>query len=233
MSKRIKRNSVDKNHFQMIEVEPITKAQIPVFESNSHLVLRGVAGTGKTFLSMYIALSDYHANEYDKIVIIRSAVATRDIGYLPGNEKEKAQVYESPYMAICSELYQRGDAYEILKKEGAIYFGLTSFIRGTTLDNAFIIVDECQNMTFHELDSVITRVGKNSRIVFSGDYRQADLKDSGIKEFFKILDSMASFETIEFGVNDIVRSGLVKEYLTTKLRIEDEGGIKPQGLLRK
>ena len=147
---------------------------------------------------------------------MRSAVPTRDIGFLPGNEKEKSAIYEEPYKDICIELFQRGDAYEILKTKGLVNFMTTSFIRGITLRDAVIIVDECQNMSFHELDSIITRVGENCRIIFCGDFRQSDLNKNGLKDFVRIIKAMDQFDLVDFEIKDIVRSGFVKDYITAK-----------------
>jgi phosphate starvation-inducible protein PhoH len=157
---------------------------------------------------------------YDKLILIRSAVPTRDIGFLPGNEKEKSAVYEAPYKDIAIELFQRGDAYEILKTKGLVHFMTTSFIRGVTLRDAVILVDECQNMSFHELDSIITRVGENCRVVFCGDFRQSDLKTNGLNDFFRVLRSMEQFDFIDFEIKDIVRSDFVKSYITAKTELD-------------
>jgi len=201
------------------EVEPLTQNQVLAFESSKHLVLHGVAGTGKTFLSCYFAFDDISKGYYEKVVFIRSAVPTRDIGFLPGNEKEKASVYEEPYKDIAVELFRRGDAYDVLKQKGLVHFMTTSFIRGVTLRNAVIIVDECQNMSFHELDSIITRVGEGCRVIFCGDFRQADLAKNGMKDFLQVLEDMEEFDMIDFQVKDIVRSEFVKKYITSKMKI--------------
>jgi phosphate starvation-inducible protein PhoH len=206
---------------------PITQTQQETFEAfdkGDNLLLHGLAGTGKTFISMYLALREVlEGHNYKQVIVIRSVVPTRDIGFLPGNAKEKSKIYEGPYYAICNELFGRGDAYDILKSKNTIDFMTTSFLRGTTLNNAIIIVDEVNNMTLHELDSVITRLGKNCRIVFCGDFRQSDLlKESerrGLMEFMTILQNMRSFSHIEFTQEDIVRSGLVKQYIITKDRL--------------
>ena len=198
------------------EIEPLTKNQVVAFESTKNLMLHGVAGTGKTFISSYLAFDDMTKGMYEKLVIIRSAVPTRDIGFLPGNEKEKASVYEEPYKDICIELFQRGDAYEILKTKGLVHFMTTSFIRGVTLRNAVILIDECQNMSFHELDSIITRIGQGCRVLFCGDFRQADLQKNGLKEFVRILKAMNEFDFIDFDIKDIVRSEFVKQYIIAK-----------------
>jgi len=202
------------------EIEPLTKNQLLAFESQQHLVLHGVAGTGKTFISSYLAFDDMAKGVYDKLILIRSAVPTRDIGFLPGNEKEKSAVYEAPYKDIAIELFQRGDAYEILKTKGLVHFMTTSFIRGVTLRDAVILVDECQNMSFHELDSIITRVGENCRVVFCGDFRQSDLKTNGLNDFFRVLRSMEQFDFIDFEIKDIVRSDFVKSYITAKTELD-------------
>ena len=201
------------------QIEPLTQNQLKAFESEKNLVLHGVAGTGKTFISCYLAFDDMIKQEYQKLVIIRSAVSTRDIGFLPGNEKEKAHVYEEPYKDICIELFQRGDAYEILKTKGLVHFMTTSFIRGVTLRNATILIDECQNMSFHELDSIITRVGHGCRVIFCGDFRQSDLRQNGLKDFIRILKAMDSFDLVDFEIQDIVRSNFVKSYITAKTEL--------------
>ena len=201
---------------ELQEIEPLTKNQLKAFESQQHMVLHGVAGTGKTFIACYFAFDDMTKGEYEKLVLIRSAVPTRDIGFLPGTEKEKASVYEEPYKDICIELFQRGDAYQILKTKGLVHFMTTSFIRGVTLRNATIIIDECQNMSFHELDSIITRVGEGCRIIFCGDFRQADLQKNGLRDFIRILKATEQFDIFDFEIDDIVRSKFVKDYIIAK-----------------
>ena len=214
MAKRSK--TLNGSGLELAEIEPLTRNQLRAFESDKNLVLHGCAGTGKTFISCYLAFDDMTKNQYEKLVIIRSAVPTRDIGFLPGTEKEKSSVYEEPYYDISIDLFARGDAYQILKTKRLVHFMTTSYIRGITLRDAVILIDECQNMTFHELDSIITRVGENCRVIFCGDFSQSDLKQNGMKEFFEILASMNRFDFIEFGVEDIVRSGFVKEYIIAK-----------------
>ena len=203
------------------EVEPLTQNQVKAFESEKNLVLHGVAGTGKTFVATYLALDDMSKGYYRQLVIIRSAVPTRDMGFLPGSDKEKSAVYEEPYKDIAVELFQRGDAYDILKQKGLVHFMTTSFIRGITLNNSVIFIDECQNMTFHELDSIITRVGRDCRIIFSGDFRQDDFhnkrgEQSGLSDFLNILEATGRFDMVDFKVKDIVRSDLVKDYIIAK-----------------
>jgi len=219
---RRQKNVFQNDHFTLEDIEPMTRNQVRVFESESHMVLHGQAGTGKTFLSLYLALDDIFKKEFNKLVIIRSAVPTRDMGFLPGNDKEKSEIYEAPYRDIFTELLGRGDAYNTMKAKGAVEFKTTSFVRGTTIRDSVILVDECQNMTLHELDSIITRVGDNCRIIFCGDFRQSDLKSNGLKSFFKILKSMEEFDFIEFDLDDIVRSGLVKDYLKAKAEFESK-----------
>jgi phosphate starvation-inducible protein PhoH len=168
---------------------------------------------------MYLAFKDIRDGIYDKVILIRSAVPTREMGFLPGREDEKARVYEEPYYNIVSDLFGRGDGYEYLKEKDIISFMTTSFIRGLTMDDAVVIIDECQNMSFHELDSIITRIGNNCRVVFCGDFLQSDLREkekNGVREFLHILNKMNQFDCIEFGINDIVRSKFVKDYLIAK-----------------
>jgi hypothetical protein len=188
-------------------------------------MLHGMAGTGKSFISLYLSLKEVIKTDsvYKRVVIVRSVVPTRDMGFLPGNNKEKTKVYEAPYYAICTELFGRGDSYEILKSKGIVEFISTSFIRGVTLNDCIIVVDEIANLTLHELDSVITRVGKNCKIIFSGDFSQSDFTReqdrNGLKDFMRIIERMKSFEFIEFNENDIVRSSMVKEYIISKHRL--------------
>ena len=225
-----KQNGVnqEKLNFQLKKIEPLTKHQkesFEAYEAGKNLMLHGIAGTGKSFISMYLALNQILGGEspYKQVIIVRSVVPTRDMGFLPGNSKEKAKVYEAPYYAICTELFGRGDSYEYLKQKNLIEFISTSFIRGITLNNCIIIVDEIANMTLHELDSVITRVGKNCKIMFSGDFRQSDFtKDherNGLPQFMRIVEKMKSFTFIDFDENDIVRSSMVKDYIIWKDRL--------------
>lgn len=216
---------------ELKQIEPLTENQYKAFDAyddGKNLILHGIAGTGKSFISLYLALDeilnfDGDEKPYNKVVIVRSVVPTRDMGFLPGKPKEKSEVYEAPYFAICQELFGRGDAYTILKQRGDIDFITTSFIRGVTLNDCIIIVDEIANMTLHELDSVITRVGKNCRIIFSGDFRQTDFtKESdrgGLMKFMEITKRMKSFEFIDFKEEDIVRSSMVKDYIIQKDRL--------------
>lgn len=189
-------------------------------------MLHGAAGTGKTFIAMYKALEEVMGNRstYDKVVIVRSVVPSREIGHLPGDEKEKTDVYLAPYKAICKDLFNTDQAYERLVEQKNIEFLITSFVRGITIDKAIIVVDECQNMNFQELSSIITRVGEGSRILFCGDFKQTDLNkkhdQSGLKDFVQIINRMPSFRNIEFDVEDIVRSNLVKEFIVANLHFE-------------
>jgi len=212
-------------------IEPLTENQRGFFEAYNDskvMLLHGVAGTGKTYIALYHALEEVleKSNPFNKIIIVRSAVPSREIGHLPGDEKEKTEVYTQPYISICEDLFDRSDAYQRLVEQKAVEFMITSFIRGITLDKAIIVVDECQNMTDMELNSIITRVGEDSKIIFCGDFRQTDLYKktdvSGLKKFMVIADMMPSFKTFEFGVDDIVRSELVKEYIIARLKYETQ-----------
>ena len=215
----------EKINFKLKHFEPLTENQKRTYDSFSqekNLMLHGIAGTGKSFLSMYLSLRQVlnDPDKFKKIVIVRTVVPTRDMGFLPGNTKEKTKVYEAPYYAICSELFGRGDAYEYLKSRNMIEFISTSFIRGITLNDSIVIVDEMQNATLHELDSVITRIGHNCKIIFCGDFRQSDFtrehEKNGLTDFMRVVERMKSFDLIEFDKNDIVRSALVKEYIILK-----------------
>ena len=232
-TKQMKRKKPIGNTY-LLDIEPITDNQKKLFDSyaeGKHLVAYGTAGTGKTFISLYNALVDVldETTPYERIYLVRSLVSTREIGFLPGDHEDKADIYQIPYKNMVKYMFQMPtDAdfemlYGNLKAQETIKFWSTSFIRGTTLDNAVIIVDEFQNLNFHELDSIITRVGENSRIIFSGDASQTDLVKTndrnGIHDFLNILRKMPSFDIIEYGIDDIVRSGLVKEYIISKLEV--------------
>jgi phosphate starvation-inducible protein PhoH len=222
-----KEETVQRNNLSLKHFEPLTANQKLTFQNfnNKNLMLHGMAGTGKSFISLYLSLKEVIKTDsvYKRVVIVRSVVPTRDMGFLPGNNKEKTKVYEAPYYAICTELFGRGDSYEILKSKGIVEFISTSFIRGVTLNDCIIVVDEIANLTLHELDSVITRVGKNCKIIFSGDFSQSDFTReqdrNGLKDFMRIIERMKSFEFIEFNENDIVRSSMVKEYIISKHRL--------------
>ena len=218
----------------MREIEPLTENQKKLFQSydqGKNLIAYGVAGTGKTFISLYNALRDVLNPEspYEKIYIVRSLVATREIGFLPGDHEDKAFLYQIPYKNMVKYMFEMPTEadfemlYGNLKAQGTISFWSTSFIRGTTFDNAIIIVDEFQNLNFHELDSIITRVGQNTKIMFCGDAVQSDLvktnERNGIHDFMKVLQIMPSFDIIEFGVDDIVRSGFCREYILAKMQL--------------
>jgi len=216
--KKMSNDKLNSANLELIDIDPLTRGQLKVFESDKNLFLHGCAGTGKTYISMYLAFDDMIKKKYKDITLVRSAVPTREMGFLPGNEEEKSKVYEQPYIAICSELFHRGDAYGILKKNYAVKFITTSHVRGVTFQDTVVIVDECQNMSFHELDSLITRVGHNCKIIFCGDFFQSDLKSSGIKEFMGIIKDMDQFDFVDFGIDDIVRSKFVKDYLIAKYK---------------
>ena len=220
------------NSDRLVDVKPVTENQKKLFDlynEQKHLFVYGCAGTGKTFCSLYLALKDVlnEITPYDRVVIVRSLVATREIGFLPGDHEDKSSLYQIPYKNMVKYMFEMtSDAefemlYGNLKQQESIKFWSTSFIRGTTLDNCIIIVDETQNLNFHELDSIITRVGEDSKIIFCGDATQSDLQKTndrnGIVDFMSILRKMPSFDIIEFGVDDIVRSGIVKEYIVAKM----------------
>ena len=230
-AKQMKRKKPLNNDY-LVDITPITDNQKRLFDSydeGKHIIAYGAAGTGKTFITLYNALKDVLSENtpYDKIYIVRSLVATREIGFLPGDHEDKSSYYQIPYKHMVKYMFQMpSDAdfemlYGNLRAQETIKFWSTSFLRGTTLDDAIIIVDEFQNLNFHELDSIITRVGENTKIVFCGDASQSDLtktnERNGIVDFMKVIRAMPSFELIEFGIDDIVRSGLVKEYLIAKL----------------
>jgi phosphate starvation-inducible protein PhoH len=216
----------------LTRIDPMTQAQVQFFKNykrKNALILHGAAGTGKTFIAMYKAMEDVMAKgyQYTKLIILRSAVPSREIGHLPGDYGEKIDVYSIPYQNMMDELFpHKQQPYDRLMEQKKVYFMCTSFVRGITLDNAIILVDECQNMNDMEINSIMTRVGHNTKIIFSGDFRQTDLyknnDKSGLKKFIQIAENMPSFELIEFGTDDIVRSDLVKEYLIAREQYEEQ-----------
>ena len=231
-TRQMKRKPIGSDH--LIDIKPLTPSQEKVFDAwqnNKHLFLFGAAGTGKSFITMYLALRDIlnEATPYKKLYIVRSLVPTREIGFLPGDHEDKANLYQIPYKNMVRFMFEMPDdpsfemLYGNLKAQDTISFWSTSFIRGTTIDNSIVLVDESENLNFHELDSIITRLGVNSKIVFAGDAAQTDLQKAhektGIMDFKKIIDDMDEFESVEFGIDDIVRSGLVKSYLISKINL--------------
>lgn len=224
MARRKAKNAFNDNNLQLKDISPLTDNQATFFEnykSDKNQLLLGYSGTGKTYMAMFQAFREImQGSEYKRVVIVRSAVPTRDIGFLKGDEAEKGAVYELPYFKVCSELFGRDDAYGILTKHDGIRFMLTSFIRGLTIDNSIVIVDEFQNMTAHEADSVLTRVGHNSKIVICGDILQRDFtkhSEKNIEKFLQVVESMPHrFDFNYFDADDVVRSGLVGDYIKTK-----------------
>ena len=234
MSKKMMKRKKPINQNYFLDVNPITENQEFFFKewaNQKNLFAYGAAGTGKTFIALYLALKDVMDEEtpYDKVYIVRSLVSTREIGFLPGTHDDKSELYQVPYKNMVRNMFHMPDQssfdmlYDNLKGQETISFWSTSFLRGTTLDDAIIIVDECQNLNFHELDSIMTRVGQDSKIVFCGDINQSDLvrtnERNGVLDFQRILQGMEEFSEIEFGINDIVRSGLVKSYLISKMTL--------------
>ena len=222
------------NHNNLVTIKPITDNQKQVFASwkkGKNQFLFGCAGTGKTFISMYLALNDIFdlKSKYERVVLVRSLIPTREIGFLPGDEEDKAALYQVPYQNMVQFMFEMPNEqafnglYDKLKVQGTLFFLSTSFLRGLTFDNTIVIVDECQNLNFHELDTIITRVGQDSRIVFCGDFDQTDLQrtneKNGLHDFLRILEEMEEFNCTEFTIGDIVRSGFVRSYLINKIKL--------------
>ena len=224
----------EKNSNDLVTIKPITDNQKQVFASwkkGKNQFLFGCAGTGKTFISMYLALNDIFdlKSKYERVVLVRSLIPTREIGFLPGDEEDKAALYQVPYQNMVQFMFEMPNEqafnglYDKLKGQGTLFFLSTSFLRGLTFDNTIVIVDECQNLNFHELDTIITRVGQDSKIVFCGDFDQTDLQKTneknGLHDFLRILEEMEEFNCTEFTIGDIVRSGFVRSYLINKIQL--------------
>ena len=222
------------NLSNLVTIKSITDNQKVVFDSwkkDKNQFLFGAAGTGKTFISLYLALKDVLdlKKPYDKVVLVRSLIPTREIGFLPGDEEDKGLLYQVPYQNMVQFMFempneqQFNTLYDRLKGQGTLFFFSTSFLRGLTFDNTIIIVDECQNLNFHELDTIITRIGQDSKIVFCGDFDQTDLikqnERNGLHDFLRILEEMDEFNCTEFNIGDIVRSGFVRSYLINKIKL--------------
>ena len=222
------------NMNDLVTIKPITDNQKVVFSTwkkGLNQFLFGAAGTGKTFISLYLALQEIMdlKKPADKVILVRSLIPTREIGFLPGDEEDKAALYQVPYRNMVQFMFEMPNEqafnglYDNLKAQGSLYFLSTSFLRGLTFDNSIIIVDECQNLNFHELDTIITRVGQDSKIVFCGDFGQTDLvrnnEKNGLHDFMRILEEMKEFNCTEFTIGDIVRSGFVRSYLINKTKM--------------
>ena len=222
------------NMNDLVTIKPITDNQKVVFSTwkkGLNQFLFGAAGTGKTFISLYLALQEIMdlKKPADKVILVRSLIPTREIGFLPGDEEDKAALYQVPYRNMVQFMFEMPNEqafnglYDKLKAQGSLYFLSTSFLRGLTFDNSIIIVDEWQNLNFHELDTIITRVGQDSKIVFCGDFGQTDLvrnnEKNGLHDFMRILEEMKEFNCTEFTIGDIVRSGFVRSYLINKTKM--------------
>ena len=229
MSKKIEITNSD-----LVKIEPVTDNQKVVFDSykkGKNQFLYGCAGTGKTFITLYLAMQEVLRNDtpYDRVVMVRSLIPTREIGFLPGDEEDKAALYQVPYSNMVQFMFKQPNEqafsmlYDRIKSQGSFYFLSTSFLRGLTFDNSIIIVDECQNLNFHELDTIVTRVGQDSKIMFCGDFMQTDLSKvnerNGLHDFLRILEEMEEFNCLEFNIGDIVRSGFVRNYLIQKTKL--------------
>ena len=229
-----KKGNKEINLNNLVTIKPLTDNQKVVFNTwkkNKNQFLFGAAGTGKTFCGLYLAIQDVLnlKTSYDKVVIVRSLIPTREIGFLPGDEEDKAALYQVPYQNMVQFMFEMPNEqqfnrlYDRLKGQGSLFFLSTSFLRGLTFDNSIIIVDECQNLNFHELDTIITRVGQDSKIIFCGDFDQTDLvrqnEKNGLHDFLRILEEMEEFNCTEFTIGDIVRSGFVRSYLINKVKL--------------
>lgn len=219
--RQIRKQGVSVDLTTLRNIKPKTINQSDVFETyydGCHMFVYGSAGTGKSFMGMYLALKSVLSGEYDSLKIIRSCVPAREMGFLPGNACEKMSQYEAPYSEICNKLFDYpGDSYKILKNEGVVEFISTSYMRGRTYDNCVLIVDECQNMNWQELYTIMTRVGQNTRLILCGDMRQSDLmKDKNdIAKMMQVCQRLDNMDFVELGHRDIMRSQFTKDVIIT------------------
>jgi len=210
-------------HHDLKVINALTPTQEDMFHAfynGNHVCAQGTAGTGKTFLAMFLAFQEILDKrcKADHIIIVRSNVSTREMGHLPGTPEEKMDVFENPYRDICQELFGRAGTYDNMKRAGLIQFMSTSFVRGLTWHNAIVIVEEGQNLNFHEINSVMTRIGQNTRVMFTGDVPQADLAhsgrdQSGMRHFLEVIRDINNFVNIQFTRHDIVRGDFVKAWI--------------------
>lgn len=208
-------------------LNPTQEEMFVDFMNGNHICAVGSAGTGKSFCALYLAFNQILAKDtpQDKIIIVRSAVPTRDVGFMPGTLEEKVSLYEQPYKDMCIELFGREKTYDDMKNAGVIRFVTTSFIRGLSWNNAVIIADEIQSMNFHEINTVITRCGHETKLILCGDHKQNDLlhkktDQSGIGQLLRVLPHVADFSIVNFTKYDIVRGDFVKQWI---IACESEG----------
>jgi predicted ribonuclease YlaK len=219
---------------QLIKIKPVTdnqKVTFEAFKKGQNIFQYGAAGTGKTFVALYLELKEVLdlKSPYDRVCLVRSLMTTKDISFIPSNENDTALLYQTVYQNMVQFMFEQpnedafSSLYDRLKAQQSLYFLSTSFLRGLTFDNSIIVVDECQNLNFHELDTIITRVGQNSRIIFCGDVDQSDLvrtqEKNGILDFTRVLEQMDEFTLVEYNLGDIVRSGFVRNYLINKIKL--------------
>ena len=229
MARKSKQNQAQQQSLELKYIVPKTPAQHALFEAfydGFHPIALGSAGTGKSFISIYLGLESIFdtTTPYKKLTICRSAVPSRELGFLPGDEQGKIAIYKRPYVQIVNELLGRADGFEILEKKGIIEFTSTSFLRGTTINDTIIFLDEIQNLSSTELHTVVTRIGRDSALVLAGDFFQNDLSEgeSGLREFYEIAKRVKGFRIISFQERDIVRNEFIKEYIIAKNAVEKE-----------
>lgn len=212
----------------MKAIKPLTRNQELVFDlyaDGYNLILNGFAGCGKTMVAIYLALNEILDPEspYEKLMIVRSCSPTKNTGFLKGSLEEKEAVYEIPYSPIFDKIFKKKNQYKFMKEAGIVEFESTSYMRGVTLDNTIVVFDEVSSATYHEISTIITRLGNNSKVVLCGDSLQNDLiyernLQSGYEKFIKISNMMPDFRSVNFTVDDCVRSDFVKSFLIAEQR---------------
>jgi phosphate starvation-inducible PhoH-like protein len=209
------------------KVKGLTEGQqdyLDAINENVVTLCSGLAGTGKTYIAVVRAVELLQEGQYKRIVIARPAVECgKSLGFLPGNEDEKVAPYMRPIKDILHELIDAKQLEEYIKNETIEFCALT-YMRGRTLNNCIMILDEAQNATWEELMMFLTRIGKNSKIIISGDETQEDVFHKALAQCLCKFDTkpyIREIEVIYLDVEDIVRNGLIRKIIKRMGKYEE------------